>query len=159
MRIISKFVDYYDSVQKYGQDMATTFIRKEEFIEPLFTSKKNSEKWRLSLDAPWECFPAFPKVEIFKLSLDGFNFSAYPFMILIGNKHFFGISLSFRESGYSYNEHKECCFSAEAVSDFIQKHKIADERINNFYKDSKGWRWRSEYDFNMKNLSYSKNFD
>jgi len=33
MRIISKFHDYYDSIQAYGQDRSITFLRKEQILE------------------------------------------------------------------------------------------------------------------------------
>jgi hypothetical protein len=33
MRIVSKFVDYYDSVQRHGQDLSTVYVRNPEIIE------------------------------------------------------------------------------------------------------------------------------
>ena len=105
MRIISKFKDYYDSVQSYGYDPSIMYIRKKKEI--LYETKEYDDIF-----------------EYVKKIMDGLHYLRYDFsdmlvfseicVLLFCNKIYPYIVLTF--SDYKYH-----CYSSEEVEDIIKK--------------------------------------
>lgn len=88
MRIISDFHDYYDSVQKYGQDSSTVYLRKNEVVEisevlrkfpgkyDTFLNMKNMYTWTrtpidsITLEFVFFCGTVYPSIFLKKYEAD-----------------------------------------------------------------------------------------
>lgn len=91
VRIISKFHDYYDSVQSYGQDRTLVYVRNKELTDDMVVSP--IPPFRFS--RPESTCPSFEKPKagdfIYRYATVGFCGKLYPCMIveIIGQAKYF----------------------------------------------------------------------
>ena len=125
MRIISKFRDYYDSIQAHGIDQTVMYIRKEE---PVIITK-NSNKTLVSLTNG-----------IMRQGIGSHWVNrVYPFidyLILFCGKLYPGISVVIQEKGsthFSYAEKIVYLWSRNVdTHSILKKAEIPANRINNY---------------------------
>jgi hypothetical protein len=121
VRIISKYNDYYDSVQKYGQDLSTIYLRQEEFLD---TRK----------------FSHFD--ELFNVHRPSFGilgtqvFSYIPFLVLINDKVFVGFRLTLKV--YLGLDVVEYCYDEASCIDFLKRN--SKEHLKEYTEKKKGYR-------------------
>ena len=135
MRIISKFNDYYDSVQAYGQDEKCVYMRKSE--EHVITEERLDE----SLS---ELFKAMPDVMDSLRGtkhIIGFCGKLYPV---------WGLSHSPKDlRGYPFGspaKFEDFAYEPEDVRQFCVKHRELKETLKTFNKKLKKqiYYWRSQ---------------
>ena len=119
MRIISKFYDYYDCIQKFGIDRSIIYKREEQEI-------KN--------DLP-EAIKEFYKYRSGTYHIDG-NHSARCFAIIIIDKSYFGLHLSdyVHEPSFKYVHHY--FYTEESLNKYLSDRNIQVD--SNVYRGRKG---------------------
>lgn len=133
MRIISKFHDYYDSVQMYGQDQSLIYIRKvEEYKGPVdvdgIPSINNTSNY------------------VWYTSKDEYSLQYSNFLVFIGQDVFPGIKLTKRVKNKEYMVAdvvmEEFAYSIDAVEKFLNKYASENEleRYNAIPKQYKSFR-------------------
>lgn len=135
MRIISKFHDYYDSVQKYGQDLNTVYLRNDESLDP----KK------------FESFKDFLGVYQVRHGLyASVDFSYIPFIVLISDKSYFGFKLTYKKDGTD-QEIVEYCYDEKSCVDFLDRNSTT--YLKEYSEKKKGWRYHYyRTDFNAEKV-------
>jgi hypothetical protein len=110
MRIISKFHDYYDCIQKFGIDESIIYKREEEKIETILP--KNIV----------DIIKNYPKIYIRENKMVNYEYfpsMASPFFIIIVDKCYLGIEFN---SIYFYNE--------QSFNNYLEKNKLKVEKLN-----------------------------
>ena len=145
MRIISKFKDYYDSVQIYGVDTSTTFIRKTS--EPMVVEKLDI----LSSSFDW------PRERIFRnryRTNDSIDLYDYLLLFFCGNVY---PILTYHEV-LKTNEHLYTnCYYINEVDELMIKHKVEKYFKKDKYKSwFNSWNKRDEVQ-SIFNIPIDKN--
>lgn len=122
MRIISKFSDYYDSVQKFGQDLSVVYLRQEESLEP--------KKFRYFKDL----LPVFQSHYEYS---NGKTLSYIPFIVLVNDRSYVGFRLSYKKDGM-IDEVSEYCYDEASCVEFLRKNSV--EQFKAYTEKKKGWR-------------------
>ncbi len=134
MRIISKFSDYYDSVQKYGQDLSTVYLRQEVFLDP---KKFTNFKDLLSVYSTSHHF----------LPTAGFHF--LPFIVLVSGRSYVGFQLTFDKEDSSKTT--EYCYDEASCLESLRKN--SPKHFNLYTEKKKAWRsFYYRQDFNEGNV-------
>ena len=140
MRIVSKFHDYYDNVQMYGQDPSILYIRKTEPVN-------NNENSLECLDKDFYAQVAnIPDVTRYKWELwhsvykDAFYHSS--FVTFIGDTYVKGIKLEkdYTDENNMSQTKSAIAFSLEEVDDFVFNSKLFTEEQADRYTGKKQYR-------------------
>lgn len=117
MKIISKFKDYYDSVQQYGRDESILYLRNEEYFQP---DKSGYVKERFH---PSD-YPQPNQIWVGNRTqqLQG-ELSTHGFAILFCGKYYRGLKMEIGGS-WSNNNSIQFCYSTESAMAFLTKHNI-----------------------------------
>ena len=119
MRILSDFHDYYDVVQKLGQDRELLYIRK----------KKEINATPFTLSRQWAYGYTYPHAD---------SVAADPYLIGFCGKLYLAIHM---EVGLGTPNHaNDFCYSLDEVDNFVEKH--CKKRVRESYRDPKAPRWR-----------------
>lgn len=125
MRIISKFHDYYDGVQAFGQDQTLIYLRKQEIIE------KDSDR-DISI------------ISILQRSES--DFSYYGFIVYFCGKSYPGVRFVRHENATLSKPKERFCYTIEQCREFAAANGFSlsgysgwggsiDYRLQEFFKD------------------------
>lgn len=116
MRIISKFKDYYDSVQLYGVDIKTTFIRKTS--EPIHT--KSLDIFSANFEFPAK--NAFGRTSYYYT--DRFiELIPYDYLLLFFCGQVYPIVV-YQEGLDTFNIKLKYCYDIESIDSLMTRHKV-----------------------------------
>lgn len=131
MRIISKFRDYYDSVQMYGQDLSTIYLRKEEMVD--FSKVKFDGHVDMRIDNSYARRYAYYS--------DG-HLICSPFAVFLGTNQYLGMKLSTKiqkPGDVNPQEVIDYAYSEEACLSFLKRYlpiyfEKYDQRVRGYKK-------------------------
>jgi len=140
MRIISEFYDYYDCIQREGQDQSLVYLRKKvkdeerSFLGPL-------------LGLQYKTTPV-----IARQHLIGFCGKVYPCVqLMVWDKNYVPVM--------EYDEGYTTCYSLEEVDAFF-KENFKEKDYNEFHKKGSRWNWNRGYQWNgLRYYSFMKFFE
>lgn len=138
MRIISKFRDYYDSVQMYGQDQSVLYIRKSELMK--------NEDVHSFLDASFHQQVAATddsKKYVWESMnpIDGFFRNS--FVVFVGDTYVKGMKLQkeYTQGGILKTK-TEFAYSLADVDAFVLCEQFTEKEINKYLGLEKQWKYR-----------------
>lgn len=125
MRIFSKFRDYYDCVQRHGQDRSIVYVRDsiEEFFNRGWAEDKNrrAEKYpfpTLDHGERWFFSQDFDRTITFRANIVGFCGQIFPAVRLHKDIGWTTLSVESRQ-GLSPDDKTVFCFNIQQIDDFV----------------------------------------
>jgi len=140
VRIIGEYKDYYDGLQRHGQDQEMIYLRRKEQVETPFNLPY--------LSLQWESKPIYARQAVI-----GFCGKLYPLVQLMDNKD--GLKYT-KESNVT--DQLTYCFSLEEVDDFFKK-TISEDNYNYFKAKKWNWSWSTEWWHRLRYVEFREWFE
>jgi len=151
MRIISKFHDYYDGVQAYGQDASTVFVRQTEEADPKDELLKSDKNVHFNVEYRYADGRRFARVNAFAIAFCGKVYRGVHVAVMNGynirNLFFYSF-----ESFIEYNTEKTLNLSSYMIKEVAKYFSQDNSRIESSLVNRKiitAYRGRDGYEMKL----------